>query len=90
MVELDAPALVAVIRVVEPASLSLGQVMRRVRLALVIEVVQARLLAVRPQQPTQIMVERAVLHAQHDDVVEPALCRVRQLTRWHEAVRKSA
>ena len=89
-VHLGPPPVPRMVRVQEGTALVVaGEPMGHVCLAVRVGEVQPGLSSVGVRKPPEVMVERAVLHAQYDDVVEPAVCRVRQLTRWHVAVRES-
>jgi hypothetical protein len=74
-VELDPAALVGVVGVLEAAAVRRREVVRLVPDPLAVDVAQPRLLAVRPLQPAEVVVEGAVLHHHHDDVVDTGLRR---------------
>ena len=52
--------------------------MRRVRDAVLVHERQASLLAVGIGQPAKEMIEAAVLHGYHDDVLDPRVFRIGQ------------
>jgi hypothetical protein len=65
--ELDPAALVGVVGVLEAAAVRRREVVRLVPDPLAVDVAQPRLLAVRPLEPAEVVVEGAVLpHHEHD------------------------
>jgi hypothetical protein len=76
-----AAALEAVRRVLVAATLVVrlrAQVPRRVQLALIVLVLEARLHSVHLRHPAEVVVERAVLHHQHDERVDREVARTRK------------
>jgi hypothetical protein len=71
IVVLGAPTLVGVVGVRVAAALERTEVVGRMGHTGFVPVGQSGLLAVGTWQPSEEMVERPVLHADHDDVVDP-------------------
>ena len=71
VIDLDARAVVAVVRIVIIAAGPIGrQVVRRMAHAVHVHIFQAGLPAIGVGQPTQEVIEAAVLHHRHDDVFD--------------------
>ena len=80
VVHLDTPAIIAVVRVVESAARPIRrQLVCRMAHAVDIGVIQSGLLAIGIRQPTQKMVEAAILHHHHDDVFDLGRSRAQNL-----------
>src|SRR5262245_47984026 len=81
-VELDAPASIGVIRIRMAASLKVrGERVGRLQHTRPVRIREPCLAAVRARKPSEKMIERSVLHHEHDDVLDARVLRFGKLVR---------